>query len=408
MTDKVSLFGNAIVGQSGGPTAAINASLAGVIRAAQSAAEIKHIYGMKNGVEGLINGIEPIDICLTETELKLLSSTPASALGSCRHKLPDTFESDEYKKLEEIFDRYNIKYFFYIGGNDSMDTVNKLSEYCEIKGREMMVIGVPKTIDNDLTATDHTPGYGSAAKYIAVTDQEVLRDCAVYTKPAVTIIEIMGRHAGWLAASAALPGSIAGIAPDYIYLPEKPFDKDIFLDDIRSALKYHPNVVVAVSEGIHDAEGNYIGAALHKGKDVFGNVSLSGAGKALELLVKDEIGCKVRSIEINLLQRCASHAASLTDISESERVGEAAVKAALNGETAKMMCFIRSNETEYSVDIVSRDITTIANQTKTVPDSYISAGNNNITEEGINYMLPLIQGELPILWENGIPKHFTF
>jgi 6-phosphofructokinase 1 len=408
MSDKVSLTGNAIVGQSGGPTAAINASLAGVIRAAQAAPEIEHIYGMKNGVEGLINGVEPIDISLSETELRMLSSTPASALGSCRHKIPDDFESEEYKKLEEIFDRLNIKYFFYIGGNDSMDTVYKLSKYCEIKGREMRVIGVPKTIDNDLTSTDHTPGYGSAAKYIAITVQEVLRDCAVYTKPAVTIIEIMGRDAGWLTASAALTGAIAGIAPDYIYLPEKPFDKDSFLEDVKSALKTHPNVVIAISEGIRNAEGNYIGAALHKGKDVFGNVNLSGAGKALELLVKDELGCKVRSIEINLLQRCASHAASLTDINESERVGEAAVKAALNGETAKMMCFIRSNDSEYSVDIISRDITSIANQTKTVPDNYINESNNHITEEGIKYMLPLIQGELPLVWENGIPKHFSF
>ena len=408
MSDKLSILGNAIVGQSGGPTAAINASLAGVIRAAQAAPEIEHIYGMKNGVEGLVKGVEPINITLSETQLKLLSSTPASALGSCRHKLPEDFDSEEYKKLEEVFDRYNIKYFFYIGGNDSMDTVHKLSEYCKLKGRKLRVIGVPKTIDNDLIGTDHTPGYGSAAKFIAITVQEVLRDCAVYTRPAVTIIEIMGRDAGWLAAAAALPGAISGVAPDYIYLPEKPFDTSSFLNDIKAALNSHPDVVVAVSEGIRDAEGNHIGAALHKGKDVFGNVNLSGVGKALELLVKEQIGCKVRSIELNLLQRCASHAASLTDICESERIGESAVKAALNGETAKMMCFKRKDETEYGIDIISNDVINIANQTKTVPDSYINDCNNYITDECINYMLPLIKGELPVVWENGIPKHFTF
>ncbi|MCR5263222.1 MAG: 6-phosphofructokinase [Clostridiales bacterium] len=396
----------AIVGQSGGPTAAINASLAGVIKASLSSGAISSVYGMRNGIEGLLKE-DIIRIDLSDGDISLLSLTPASALGSCRVKLPDDLSSDEYKIILRIFEKYDIGYFYYIGGNDSMDTVAKLSEYFRSAGLDIKVIGVPKTIDNDLTDTDHTPGYGSAAKYIAVTMQEIIRDCAVYTKKAVTIVEIMGRDSGWLTAAAAIPGRVCGVKPDLIYLPERPFDIDRFMTDVKSALERHPNVVVAVSEGIRDADGNYIGAAKHKGLDVFGHVNLSGAAKALEIAVKEEIGCKVRSIELNLPQRCASHVCSATDINESFKVGEAAVEAALNGQTGKMMCFVRHTP-GYSVDIVPRDISEIANKAKTVPDEYINSESNGVTEECVDYMLPLIQGETEQIWENGLPKHFTF
>ncbi len=396
----------AIVGQSGGPTAAINASLAGVIKAARSNENISRIYGMRYGIEGLLKD-EIIEISLTDEDLSLLASTPASALGSCRLKLPEDMSAGEYDIIDAVFEKYDIGYFFYIGGNDSMDTVAKLTRHFRDSDRDVKVIGVPKTIDNDLTDTDHTPGYGSAAKYIAVTMQEILRDCAVYTKKAVTIVEIMGRDAGWLTAAAALPGRIGKACPDYIYLPEKAFDIDRFMADIQAALEKHPNVVVAVSEGIRDAEGVYIGEAKHKGLDVFGHVNLSGAAKALEIAVKEKIGCKVRSIELNLPQRCASHVASATDIDESIRVGEAAVEAAISGQTGKMMCFVR-NTPVYSVDIIPRDISEIANKAKTVPDNYINKDANGVTEECIDYILPLIQGEREIVWENGLPKHFTF
>ena len=401
-----SVTGNAVVGQSGGPTAAINASLAGVIKSAQEHAEIDHIYGMKNGIEGLLKE-DLIDINLSDEDLRLLSVTPASALGSCRMKLPEDISSEEYRTIEGIFKKYNIKYFFYIGGNDSMDTVAKLNRYFSASDSDIRVIGVPKTIDNDLNGTDHTPGYGSAAKYIAVTMQEILRDCAVYTKKAVTIVEIMGRDAGWLTASAGITRRVCGVAPDLIYLPEKPFIMSQFLNDVKTALERHPNVVAAVSEGIRDEEGNYIGAAKYKGLDVFGHVNLSGAAKNLEIAVKEEFGCKVRSIELNLPQRCAAHVLSGTDFDESVKVGKAAVDAAIQGFTGKMMCFIRSSG-KYSVRIEPKDIDFIANQAKTVPDEYINAGSNGITESCIDYILPLIDGQVEQVWVEGIPKHFSF
>ena len=319
------LIGNAVVGQSGGPTAAINATLSGVIRGAIAADEIKTLYGMRNGVEGLleerlINLTEYFD---SEYKLDTLENTPAAALGSCRKKLPKAGEDDSvYEKLLEIFKKYDIRYFFYIGGNDSMDTVAKLSEYTKNHDYEMRIMGVPKTIDNDLVGTAHPPGYGSAAKYIAVTLSEIIRDCAVYTKKAVTIVESMGRDAGWLTAASALGRAVGMDAPDLVYLPEVAFSMDEFFSSVKKALDVHPNVVIAVSEGIRFADGTYVCEGISTGTvDAFGHKQLSGTGKALELAVKEEIGCKVRSIELNLPQRCASHLASKTDLCESVSVG---------------------------------------------------------------------------------------
>ncbi|MBR5322578.1 MAG: 6-phosphofructokinase [Clostridia bacterium] len=404
------LKGNAIVGQSGGPTAAINATLAGVIKGAFDSEAIDVIYGAHNGVEGMLESriTNLNEVFKTETDLKLLASTPAAALGSCRRKLPKMGEDDAvYEKLFNFFKANNIRYFFYIGGNDSMDTVAKVSAYAAAHDYEIKVMGVPKTIDNDVVGTDHTPGYGSAAKYIATSMQEIIRDCAVYTVKAVTIVEIMGRDAGWLTVAAGLPRIINGTGPDYIYLPERDFDTDKFIEDVKKALEKHPNVVIAVSEGIRGADGKYVGESTQSGAtDVFGHKYLSGTGKCLELLVKEKIGCKVRSIELNLLQRCASHCSSKADIEESLVVGAAAVKNATAGVTGKMMCFTRTSNTPYTVEPTYADIEKIANQVKEVPSEFINAEGNDVTDACLEYIKPLIAGEADVFWNDGLPQHF--
>ena len=405
------LIGNAIVGQSGGPTAAINATLAGVIRGAVESRAVNRIFGSFNGIEGILNRRFIELTHLSEEELKLLENTPAAALGSCRMKLPrpdDQSRADVYEKLLDFFRSNDIRYFFYIGGNDSMDTVAKLAAWLSDKDYEMRVIGVPKTIDNDVVGTDHTPGYGSAAKFIATSMQEILRDTAVYTIRAVTIVEIMGRDSGWLTAAAALPKKVCGIAPDLIYLPERPFEMEKFLTDLEKAFAVHPNVVVAVSEGLRSADGTYIGEGAHSGRvDVFGHKYLAGTGRTLEMAVQSMYGCKVRSVELNLLQRCASHIASATDLREAVSVGKAAVEAAVSGETAKMMCFRRAPGRDYSVSIFPEDISRIANLIRSVPDEFITPDGTNVTDECIDYLLPLIQGEPDIVFENGLPKHLS-
>lgn len=406
------LIGNAIVGQSGGPTAAINATLAGVIRGAQESEGIRRIFGAFNGVEGMLAGHFTDVTELSEEDLKLLECTPAAALGSCRRKLPPSDGSagvEIYEELLAFFKANDIRYFFYIGGNDSMDTVAKLSEWLADKNYEMRIMGVPKTIDNDVVGTDHTPGYGSAAKFIATSMQEILRDTAVYTVKAVTIVEIMGRDAGWLTAAAALPRKVCGVAPDLIYLPERSFSYEKFYADLDKAFAVRPNVVVAVSEGLRLENGRYVGEDDQSGTfDVFGHRYLSGTGRTLEVAVKDMFGCKVRSMELNLLQRCASHIASATDLEESVRVGKVSVHAAVSGETAKMMCFKRTSGDKYSIDIFPEDIEKIANKIRNVPSEFINADGNNITDAGIDYLLPLIQGEPEISFANGLPRHFTF
>ncbi len=407
------LIGNAVVGQSGGPTAAINATLSGVILGAREAClrgAIPTLYGMKNGVEGLLRE----DICdlfslfPDKASIELLKRTPAAALGSCRKKLPkpDGSEDAVYESLLAVFKKYNIRYFFYIGGNDSMDTVAKLSAYVARVGYEMRIMGVPKTIDNDLCGTDHTPGFGSAAKYIATTVSEFIRDCAVYTVPAVTIVEIMGRDAGWLTAAAALSSAAGGEMPDLIYLPERAFDMQEFFSSVRLSLDRHPNVVVAVSEGLRFADGRYVGEGTQSGVlDVFGHKYLSGTGKALEMAVKNEIGCKVRSVELNISQRCASHMASLTDIRESVSVGRSAVRRAVLGDSGKMMSILRKAGNAYRVENKPADVAAIANRVRTVPDEFINAEGNHVTEACVQYLLPLIQGEVRPIYQNGIPRH---
>ncbi|MBQ8440853.1 MAG: 6-phosphofructokinase [Clostridia bacterium] len=406
------LFGNAVVGQSGGPTAAINATLAGVVRGVLEGVHggcIEKLYGMRNGVEGLMqeNLIDLSAFFDTEEKLSLLEHTPAAALGSCRKKLPKVGEDDAfYEKMIAVFKKYNIRYFFYIGGNDSMDTVAKLSEYTKNHDYEMIVMGVPKTIDNDLVGTDHTPGFGSAAKYIAVTVQEIIRDCSVYQIPAVTIVEIMGRDAGWLTAASAIGRAVNGIEPDLVYLPERDFDMDSFFSDVRAALAKHPNVVIAVSEGIRFADGRYVGEGTQTGaKDAFGHAYLAGTGKALELAVKAEIGCKVRSIELNLPQRCAAHLASQTDLDESVTVGRAAVKAASEGVTRQMMVYERISGDPYQLTVGHKDVSEIANQIRKVDDAFINEKGNHVTDACCKYLLPLIQGEAACRYEGGLPVH---
>ena len=409
------LIGNAVVGQSGGPTAAINATLAGVIRGVKDVnvhgGAIGTLYGMRNGVEGLLEE-RLIDLTARfadDADIDLLENTPAAALGSCRKKLPDP-DADPafFEKLIGIFKKYNIRYFFYIGGNDSMDTVAKLSAYTKKCDYEMRVIGVPKTIDNDLVVTDHTPGFGSAAKYIATTVREIIRDCAVYTVKAVTIVEIMGRDAGWLTASSAIGRVVDGVEPDLVYLPERNFSMESFLADVKAALEKKPNVVVAVSEGLRFADGRYVGEGAQSGAvDIFGHRYLAGTGKALEMAVKSEIGCKVRSVELNLPQRCAAHLASDTDLCESVRVGRAAVKAAAEGVSRVMMTILRTSEQPYATEIGHSDVSEIANLIKKVDDDFINAEGNHVTDACCRYLLPLIAGERQIAYCGGLPVHIV-
>ena len=406
------LYGNAVVGQSGGPTAAINATLSGVIRGALAAAEkgsIGKIYGMRNGIEGLCEErlVDLGKIFNGEQRFTDLETTPAAALGSCRKRLPEPLENPlPFEYILEIFKKYDIRFFFYIGGNDSMDTVLKLSQYMESAGYEMRILGIPKTIDNDLCGTDHSPGFGSAAKYIATSVKEILCDCAVYTTKAVTITEIMGRDAGWLTAAAALPRLSGGCCPDYIYLPEREFDMDSFFSDVRTALKAHPNVVIAVSEGVKFASGAYVCESLPGRKsDAFGHTQLSGTGTCLAIALREEIGCKTRAVEFNTSQRCASHIASRTDIRESVQIGRRAVEFALRGVTGHMMNFIRS-KTGYKITIDSVDVREVANRVRRVPDEYITPSGNNVTDKCLDYLRPLIEGETRYRREAGLPVHF--
>ena len=404
------LIGNAIVGQSGGPTAAINATLAGVIRGALESDAISKIYGMRNGIEGMLEErlVDLGERFCDAAELDALIHTPAAALGSCRKKLPAPESKKEsdiefYEKVFSVFEKYDIRYFFYIGGNDSMDTVAKLSKYAQKKNYCVRIVGVPKTIDNDLVATDHTPGYGSAAKYVATTLSEIIRDCAVYTVKAVTVVEVMGRDAGWLTAAAG----VGKERPDLIYLPERAFSMEKFFCSVEKAFQKHPNIVVAVSEGIRFADGRYVGEGTQSGStDVFGHKYLAGTAKALELALKDRFGCKVRSIELNLPQRCAAHLASKTDLDESVMIGSEAVRAAsVDGANGDMMYFERLSNSPYSVTVKHRRVADIANAVRRVPDEYINAEGNHITDACREYILPLIAGESYPKYENGLPSY---
>ena len=401
---------NIAVAQSGGPTCAINASLVGVFKQGIKTDKIDAIFGSINGIEGIINDnlIDLKRVIRTNEEMELLRQTPSTMLGSCRYKLPDyEKDSEVYEKIFECFTKHRIGVFVYIGGNDSMDTVVKLSDFLKTKNSDIKVIGIPKTIDNDLPVTDHTPGFGSAAKYVATSVQEIIRDSSVYSVDSVTIVEIMGRHAGWLAASTCMLRANGEIAPHLIYLPECDFSVERFLEDLRKEKSKHRAVIVAVSEGIKlDAEECGIENFQSGVEDVFGHKYLSGVGKCLERIVAKEIGCKVRSIELNVMQRCSSHICSKTDIDEAEEIGSAGLRAALEGETGKMMCFKRISDAPYVVTIESVDAKEVANKEKVFPQKWINAAQNDVSAEAENYFLPLIQGEVKIRLKNGLPVHF--
>ncbi len=400
---------NIAAAQSGGPTCAINASLAGVFTAASKCPEIDKIYGSINGIEGIINDdlVDMRTIIRNNEDLELLKLTPSTVLGSCRYKLPEDENDEVYESIVRTFRKNSIDMFFYIGGNDSMDTVTKLSKYFKKNNIDIKVIGIPKTIDNDLMGTDHTPGFGSAAKYVAATIQEITRDSSVYSVKSVTIVEIMGRDAGWLTASTCVLKANDEHAPHLIYLPEAPFSVERFLEDVRRMLTEHKAVIVAVSEGLKLSDGEYAAEGFQSGaNDSFGHKYLSGIGKCLENIVRDEIGCKVRSIELNVMQRCASHIASKTDIDESLKIGEEAVKTALSGETGKMMAFKRISDRPYFVEIVPVEAADVANKERLFPKEWINNQGNNVTTQALDYFLPLIQGELNIFMKNGMPVHF--
>lgn len=396
--------GNFAVAQSGGPTAAINATLLGVINFALENDSI--IYGVVNGIRGVL---EENFLNLNETfedpeNRKLLKNTPGAYLGSCRIKLPDPdTDCDTYEKIFNSFERRNITKFVYIGGNDSMDTVDKLSKYAEKHGKDVAIVGAPKTIDNDLAGTDHTPGFGSAARFVASSVKEVSRDSGVYLEKSITIIEIMGRNAGWLTASSALARCKGSDAPHLIYLPEKPVSREKIIQDIKNCPA--TNIIIAVSEGLKDENGNYYSAQTTSAHDIFGHAQLAGCAKVLEEFLKEEFGYKMRSVELNVLQRCGGHFTSLTDLNESEEIGKKAAESASFGKRGIVMGFLRTGD--YKCDIIENKVSDVANKEKTVPDEFISHDLNDVTDEFIKYCKPLILGNPELITEDGLPKHIT-
>lgn len=398
---------NIAVAQSGGPTCAINSSLLGVFTEAQKSPSIKTVYGSLNGIEGIINDnlISLNDVIKNDDDLELIRQTPSTILNSCRYKLPD-YETDcsVYETIIGTLKKYDIGAFFYIGGNDSMDTVNKLSEYFKKTGCDIKVLGIPKTIDNDLYCTDHTPGFGSAAKYVAATMQEIIRDSSVYSVKSVTIVEIMGRDTGWLTASTCVLRANGEVAPHLIYLPECDFSVEKFIEDVKEAHKKYHAVIVAVSEGVEikDSDNSF-----QSGKtDIFGHKYLAGIGKLLEKAVTEQIKCKVRSIELNVMQRCSSHISSKRDIEESKHIGSFAVSEALKGKSGDVMIFKRVSDSPYNIVFDSVPADRIANKIKYFPKEWITKDGNNVRDEAVTYFLPLIQGEQNIRMKNGIPIHF--
>ena len=400
---------NLIVGQSGGPTAVINSSLYGVVSEGLAHSdEIGEVYGMVNGIEGFLEDrILNFREALPGDKLEYLKHTPGAYLGSCRYKLPESLEDPVYPLLFEKFEKLNIGWFFYIGGNDSMDTVSKLSRYAAQINSPIRVIGEPKTIDNDLVNTDHTPGYGSAAKYVASTVREIVLDASVYEKKSVTIVEIMGRHAGWLTAAGVLARKYKGDNPRYIYLPESNFNTEDFLKDIEKALEKDCCVVICVSEGIHDADGTFICEYDSSvGTDTFGHKMLAGCGKYLENLVRERLGVKARSVELNVSQRCSASLISAADQKEAVSAGRFGVQAALDGITGKMVSFIRRTEADGTVRIECglEDVNAICNEEKTVPADWIINNGSDVSEKFLQYVLPLVQGRVNVpLGEDGLP-----
>ncbi len=399
------LKGACIIGQSGGPTSVINASAYGVIRTALDSEAITKVYGAEHGIKGVLND-RLFDMSAEDAgELENLLYTPSSALGSCRYKIADPDVDDtDFKRILEIFKKYDVRYFFYNGGNDSMDTCNKISKYMQRVGYECRVMGVPKTIDNDLFGTDHCPGYASAAKYIATSCMEVYQDAWVYDTGMICVVEIMGRHAGWLTAAASLATAM-GAGPDLIYLPETDFDMDKFISEVRKVYTETGGCMVAVSEGIHYADGSFVSEAKASATDGFGHAQLGGLAGMLAEIIKKEIGAKVRGIELSLLQRCGAHLASQTDIDESFMAGKAAVENAVAGLTDKMVGFERSYEGgAYVCRTKLFDLVDVANTEKKVPIEWINAQHNGVERAFIDYALPLIQGETRMKKENGLPR----
>jgi len=398
------LRGSLIIGQSGGPSSVINASAYGVIKTALDADEITTVYGAFHGIKGVLDDKLMIMDAENPQELALLPYTPSSALGSCRYKIadPDVDDSD-YKRILEIFKKYDVRYFCYNGGNDSMDTCNKISKYMKKVGYECRVMGVPKTIDNDLYGTDHCPGYASAAKYIATSVMEVSRDAHVYDTGMITVIECMGRHAGWLTAAAAL-ANLREPCCDFIYLPEVDFDLDKFIADVSARYAEKKNCIVAVSEGIHYADGRFVSEAKTAATDGFGHAQLGGLAATLANIMKEKTGAKVRGIELSLLQRCAAHCASGTDIDESFMSGKTAVQEMLKGTSDYMVGFECSRTNGYTCKAKLFELSDVANFEKKFPREWITPDGNHVTKDFVDYALPLIQGETKMVKENGLPR----
>ncbi|CCZ60215.1 6-phosphofructokinase [Hungatella hathewayi] len=404
--------GNVIVGQSGGPTAVINSSLAGVYKTAKDRGA-KRVFGMLHGIQGLLEEryVDLSEHINNDLDIELLKRTPSAYLGSCRYKLPEICEDQEiYKKIFSILEKLEVEYFFYIGGNDSMDTIKKLSDYSILNGSKIRFMGVPKTIDNDLAATDHTPGYGSAAKYIGSITKEVIRDGLVYDQQNVTLLEIMGRNAGWLTGAAALAKCEDCEGPDMIFLPEIPFDVDIFMKKVEDLHKRKKSVVVAISEGVKMVDGRYVCELTDSIDyvDAFGHKQLTGTARYLAEKISREVGCKTRAIEFNSLQRCASHIVSRVDITEAFQVGGAAVKAAFEGETGKMIILKRVSDDPYICVTDIYDVHKVANVEKKVPREWINEAGDYVTEEFVSYIKPLIQAELTPIMVDGLPRHLYY
>ena len=397
---------NVIVGQSGGPTAVINASLYGVVyEALMQKEQIGTVYGMINGIEGfLADTIMNMNSVEQSGELELIKTSPGSFLGSCRYKLPEDLKDDVYPLLFKKFEEYSIGYFFYIGGNDSMDTVEKLSRYVAENNIDIKVMGIPKTIDNDLMGIDHSPGFASAAKYVALAVRNVTYDTAIYSIKSVHIIEAMGRDAGWLAASSVLARDSKNVAPHLIYVPEVAFSVDKFVSDVKAKLEEYNSVIVVVSEGIRDENGEYISARSDK-LDKFGHAMLSGTGAYLKEVVEEQIGCKVRSLELSVLQRSAGHTASLTDITEAENLGMVAVKAAVAGKSGEFSTLRRISNNPYSVEYYTERVGVVANAEKTIPRNWLNAEGNDVTPEMVEYLKPLVRGVPQIPYRNGLPDY---
>ena len=407
------MVGNVIVGQSGGPTAVINSSLAGVYYTAKSLGA-ETVYGMRFGIQGLLDEkyIDLSTVIKNDLDVEILKRTPSAFLGSCRYKLPAADKAPEvYEKIFEVLEKLGVKYFFYIGGNDSMDTIHKLSDYAEEKNSDIRFLGVPKTIDNDLMVTDHTPGFGSAAKYIATSVKEVYRDTVglSYKRPLVTIMEIMGRNAGWLTGAAALAKDEDCEGADLIYLPEVPFDVEDFLNRVHELLKTQYHVVVAVSEGVKTAEGSYVcelGSA-DGAVDAFGHKQLTGTASYLASVVSAQIGVKTRAIELSSLQRCGSHIASRADVEEAFAVGGTAARAAAAGTTGHMAILTRVSTNPYACGTDIADVHSISNAEKKVPREWITEDGTGVTKEFVSYVRPLIQGETTPFMVNGLPRHLV-